>query len=173
MKTTGSRVMDSSTVSFAMPLTPWASKLNSAQTKDDCKALFHLHCFLFLSFGKLYLGLSLIVDINVIEELKGMGPSAVDTEIRSLSPHIGGSTHLLSQFLTAASTVLETRRSYEAVQAYLGLFLKIHCSSLGEERELCLLAERVSSTLRDSWSTLESNFESTLCLVSFFMNAVL
>lgn len=111
--------------------------------------------------------------MKVFDELKGMGPSAIDTEIRSLSPHLGGSTHLLSQFLTGASIVLESRRRYEAVQAYLGLFLKIHCTSLSEERELCTLAERVSGTLRDSWSKLQSNFESTLCLVSFFMNAVI
>ncbi len=102
-----------------------------------------------------------------------MGPSHVDTEIRSLSPHLGGTTHLLSQFLTAASFVIESKKNYEAVQAYLGLFLKIHCSSLSEERDLCTMAERVSRALADSWSTLQCNFESTLCLVSFFMNAVI
>lgn len=111
--------------------------------------------------------------MNVIEELKGMGPSAVDSEIRSLSPHLGGSNQLLSQFLTAISYTLEARRNYEVVQAYLGLFLKIHCGSLSEDRELCLLAEKVSGTIKESWSTLQSNFESTLCLVSFFMNAVI
>jgi U3 small nucleolar RNA-associated protein 21 len=112
-------------------------------------------------------------DWAVIEELKGMGPSAIDTEIRSLSPHLGGSTHLLSQFLTSITLVLESKRNYEIVQAYLGLFLKVHGSSLSEEHELCARAEKVSGVLKDSWSTLQTNFESTLCLVSFFMNAVI
>lgn len=102
-----------------------------------------------------------------------MGPSAIDTEIRSLSPYIGGTTHLLSQFLTAISTVLESKRNYEVVQAYLGLFLKVHGSYISEERELCSRAEKLSGVLKESWSTLQTNFESTLCLVSFFMNAVI
>jgi U3 small nucleolar RNA-associated protein 21 len=102
-----------------------------------------------------------------------MGPSAIDSEIRSLSPYLGGSTHLLSQFLTSISVVLESKRNYELVQAYLGLFLKIHGSSLIEKHELCTQTEKVSGVLKDSWSTLQTNFESTLCLVSFFMNAVI
>ena len=112
-------------------------------------------------------------DTAVIDGLKEMGPSAIDTEIRSLSPYMGGSNQLLSQFLSAASIVLESKRNYEAVQAYLGLFLKIHCSSLSEERELCEQAEKVFCSLKESWSTIQANFDSTLCLVSFFMNAVL
>lgn len=102
-----------------------------------------------------------------------MGPSAIDTEIRSLSPFLGGSTYLLSQFLNAISVVLETRKTYEAIQAYLGLFLKIHGSVISEEPELCSRAEKLSGVLKETWSTLQSNFESTLCLVSFFMNAVI
>lgn len=112
-------------------------------------------------------------DRAVIEALKEMGPSAVDTEIRSLSPYLGGTTDLLSQFLAAASVVLESKRNYEVVQAYLGLFLKVHGSSITEEKELCRQAEKLSGVLKESWMTLESNFESTLCLVSFFMNAVI
>lgn len=142
-----SRILESSSTPFAIPLTPWAGKLNLAGKPEE------------------YAG--------VIEELKTMGPSAIDTEIRSLSPHLGGSTHLLSQFLTSISVVLESKRNYEVVQAYLGLFLKVHASSLSEEHELCKRAENLSGVLKDSWSTLQSNFENTLCLVSFFMNAVI
>ncbi|XP_046440161.1 WD repeat-containing protein 36-like [Daphnia pulex] len=146
-KDSGSRILNTFSSPFAMPLTPWAEKLNSAEKPEEYWA--------------------------VIEELKGMGPSAIDTEIRSLSPHLGGSTHLLSQFLTSITLVLESKRNYEIVQAYLGLFLKVHGSSLSEEHELCARAEKVSGVLKDSWSTLQTNFESTLCLVSFFMNAVI
>ena len=103
-----------------------------------------------------------------------MGPSAIDTEIRSLSPHtIGGSVALLSQFLSAIAIALRTRKDYELVQAYLGLFLKVHCSSLAENRELADLIHKVSDDLKDSWSTLQTGFESVLCLVSFFINPVL
>lgn len=115
----------------------------------------------------------LLSDRDVIDALKEMGPSAIDTEIRSIGPYLGGSSHLLSQFLTAVSFVLESKRNYEIVQAYLGLFLKIHGGVVSENRELCSRAEKLSGVLKDSWSTLQTSFESTLCLVSFFMNAVI
>ena len=113
------------------------------------------------------------LDRAVLEAFKGMGPSAIDTELRSLSPYLGGNSHLLSQFLSAVSAALESKRNYEIVHAYLGLFLKVHGSSISEEKELCRRAEQLSGVLKESWSTLESNFESTLCLVSFFMNPVI
>lgn len=120
-----------------------------------------------------FLLISSFLDVKVIEAFKDMGPSSIDTEIRSLSPHLGGSYQLLAQFLTGISKVLEKRRNYEVVQAYLGLFLKIHCSSLSENRNLCELAEQVSGKLKSSWSGMQSHFENTLCLVSFFINPVL
>jgi len=112
-------------------------------------------------------------DVNIIEDLKLMGPSAIDTEIRCLGPHAGGSSQLLGQFLRAAGAVLETRRNYEVAHAYLGLFLKIHCGSLSEDAELCSLAKTVSSSVQESWSTIQCDFENTLGLVSFFINAVI
>jgi U3 small nucleolar RNA-associated protein 21 len=113
------------------------------------------------------------VDLKIIEDLKQMGPSAIDSEIRSLSLHLGGSVELLSQFLSAVTVVLKKRKDYEIVQAYLGLFLKIHCQSLGEHPELCGQIGEICNIVREGWTTLQSTFESTLCLVSFFINAVL
>ena len=120
-----------------------------------------------------FLFLVLFPVLQVMESLKQMGPSAIDTEIRSLSPHLGGSSELLAQFLRATVVILQTRKDFEVAQAYLGLFLKVHCQTLGEEAALCRLVDQVGNIVRDGWSTLESNFESTLCLVSFFINAVL
>jgi hypothetical protein len=53
------------------------------------------------------------------------GPSALDLEVRSLGPEGGGSIPLLLQFITMLHTGLNARRYFEAVQAYLGLFLKV------------------------------------------------
>lgn len=100
-----------------------------------------------------------------------MGPSAIDSEIRSL-PTLETS-NLLAQFLTAMCHSLETRRNYEVAQAYLGLFLKIHGNEVSQDAELLGLAKKVSDHLRDTWTSLQSNFDSTMCLVSFFMNSVI
>jgi U3 small nucleolar RNA-associated protein 21 len=57
--------------------------------------------------------------------LMAKGPSALDLEVRSLGPEGGGSIPLLLQFITMLHTGLNARRYFEAVQAYLGLFLKV------------------------------------------------
>jgi Utp21 specific WD40 associated putative domain len=55
----------------------------------------------------------------------GKGPSALDLEVRSLSPEGGGSIGLMQQFLLMLHSGLLAKRHFEAVQAYLGLFLKV------------------------------------------------
>merc|ERR1712071_483253 len=140
-----SRMLESS-ISFDMPSTAWAKKLLAANSREEY--------------------------VNIIEDLKVMGPSAIDTEIRCLGPMTGGSVQLLNQFLTA-TWVLETRRNYEVIHAYLGLFLKIHCGSLSEDTELCSLAKSISASVQESWSSVQCDFENTLGLVSFFINAVI
>jgi U3 small nucleolar RNA-associated protein 21 len=64
--------------------------------------------------------------------LMAKGPSALDLEVRSLGPEGGGSIPLLLQFITMLHTGLNARRYFEAVQAYLGLFLKVtkNCTSI-------------------------------------------
>lgn len=42
-KNPDSRVLDSSSTPFAMPLTPWAEKLNSAQKPDECRPFSFLY----------------------------------------------------------------------------------------------------------------------------------
>lgn len=119
VKNQESRVLESGSISFDLPSTAWAKKLLAATSREEY--------------------------VNIVEDLKLMGPSAIDTEIRCLGPHAGGSTQLLGQFLRAAAAVLETRRNYEVIHAYLGLFLKIHCGSLSEDTELCSLAKSISA----------------------------
>ena len=61
----------------------------------------------------------------MIGHLKELGPSAIDMEIRSLSPEGGGSIQLMESFLNAVNHMLQTNRDFEVIQAYLGLFLKV------------------------------------------------
>lgn len=77
------------------------------------------YCFSFV------LNKSFSVDSEIMSRLKGMGPSAIDIEIRSLSPDGGGSIQLLSAFLSFVLFSMRSRKDYELVQAYLGLFLQV------------------------------------------------
>ena len=64
-------------------------------------------------------------DGAAVEKLKGLGPSAIDAELRQLGPDAGGSVELLVGFLHMLNDRLETNRDFELMQAYLALFLKV------------------------------------------------
>lgn len=67
----------------------------------------------------------LLPDLALMEELKKVGTSAIEIEIRSLSTEGGGSPALLKQFIALLSHSLLTNRDFELVEAYCGLFLKV------------------------------------------------
>jgi U3 small nucleolar RNA-associated protein 21 len=66
----------------------------------------------------------------LLKVLMAKGPSALDLEVRSLSPEGGGSIGLMQQFLNMLHSGLLAKRHFEVVQAYLGLFLKVRMFSL-------------------------------------------
>merc|ERR1712083_1126304 len=99
----------------------------------------------------------------VLESLLELGPSALDLEIRSLAPEGGGSLGLMESFLKMIRLEMKTGRYFEAVQSYLGLFLKLHGEVVAEEvvmREL----EMVEDGLGGQWSQLQHHLDSALCL---------
>ncbi|KAL4237143.1 WD repeat-containing protein 36 [Mactra antiquata] len=110
---------------------------------------------------------------KVLDHLKSLGPSAIDTEIRSLSPELGGSNHVLKQFLIFVQDVLNTNRNFEIIQAYLGLFLKIHGETLSDDREIVTELENLSELQELSWKSIQDLFNQTLCLVNHVRTAVL
>lgn len=57
--------------------------------------------------------------------LKEMGPSAIDTELRSMALDMGGTIELLEKFLEFILYVFKTYKNFELANSYLGLFLKV------------------------------------------------
>ncbi|CAF1073060.1 unnamed protein product, partial [Brachionus calyciflorus] len=73
---------------------------------------------------------------TLLAELKKMGPSAIDMEVRSLSEDMGGSVELMERFMQFLLYLMTTRKNFELANSYLSLFLKVHCAhliSLGED----------------------------------------
>lgn len=70
-------------------------------------------------------------DDHVIKLLKGMGPSNIDIEMRSLAPEGGGSLNVMQSFLQMISYMLCTKRDFELAQAYLALYLKVNFFKFG------------------------------------------
>ena len=87
---------------------------------------------------------------------------------------------------------LKTGRNFEAVQSYLGLFLKIHGETVAEEEVNVLLTylyvssvfnlisqllmqelEMVEESLGKQWSQLQHHLDSALCLTTFFKSSFL
>ncbi|CAB4068911.1 UTP21 [Lepeophtheirus salmonis] len=104
--------------------------------------------------------------IKLVDDLTTKGPSAIDIEITSLAPVIlyknklfmyvcnnfffihlegGGSIQLMVQFLKMIIAALKTNRNFESIQAYLGLFLKLHSDTIMEKEELYNMLEEIMS----------------------------
>ena len=66
----------------------------------------------------------------VMEILKGMGPAAIEGEIRGLSPDGGGTIEHLEWFLRFLLDQIKTGTNFELVEAYMGLFLKVSVTVL-------------------------------------------
>ncbi|EEC05019.1 WD-repeat protein, putative [Ixodes scapularis] len=115
----------------------------------------------------------LLLDTPVLERLKELGPSSIDFEIRGLSPESGGSAEAMLNFLRAMTAGLRSRRDFELIQSYLGLFLKIHADALASEAEFREVLESLSKEQQASWMKLEATFNQSLCIVNYLRSAVL
>lgn len=66
-----------------------------------------------------------VSDEAAVRHLKELGPSAVDTELRSLAPDMGGTVSVMQSFLRMISSMLKQKQDFDLAQAYLALFLKV------------------------------------------------
>lgn len=69
--------------------------------------------------------LKLNADEAALNLLKELGPSGIETELRSLCPDCGGSVEVMQSFLKMIGMMLDRKRDFELAQAYLALFLKV------------------------------------------------
>ncbi|XP_063887583.1 WD repeat-containing protein 36-like [Scylla paramamosain] len=122
------------------------------------------------TFGKKLKNKELEEALNM---LMNQGPSGVEVEIRGLDPDVGGSKEVMVQFLEMIKFALEKQYNFEAVQGYLGLFLKLHAEYILENEEVHQMCEALAGILGRSWHNLRNSMNQTLCLVSYFKNAAL
>ncbi|XP_023323395.1 WD repeat-containing protein 36 [Eurytemora carolleeae] len=127
--------------------TPFGKALGQAKTPED--------------FGEMY------------KEFLEKGPSALDIEIRSLSPEGGGSVPLMSQFLEMLELELKKNTNFEAVQAHLGLFIKVHGETIVSDPELRKYLVSIQQSLENSWNSLQTEMDTCLCLLNFSKSSFL
>lgn len=110
---------------------------------------------------------------STIEKLKGMSPSQIDVELRTVSPDAGGSMELMSATLQCFTAVVAKGTNYEFVQGCVALFLKLHASTIASSPELQAQAAKLLTALRNSWTRCENLINQSICLVNYFKSATI
>lgn len=122
--------------------TVFAQQLLKAQTLSDYQALF--------------------------DKLKLMGPSALNYEVRSLSPEAGGTFELMVKFLELLKQISENNKDFELTQSYLGVFLKYNGRVLAQRPEALKSLEQISKN--NPWEKLQNDFLLCLSIVDYMKN---
>lgn len=104
-----------------------------------------------------------------VGQLKGMTPSAVDLELRSLGV-IGEGGGEAGMFLDMLTREMAKGRDFEVLQAYLAAFLRIHETALVGHEGLQGKLVKLDEVQKAMWAGLKGDFQQVMCLVSVFSN---
>lgn len=110
---------------------------------------------------------------STVRLLKEMGPSRIETELRSLAPEGGGSLDVMQSFIRMIGSILDSKRDFDLAQAYLALFLKLHLKLISEESTLMEEAAEVLGPLEETWTHMQMLFSQSLCLLGYMKSALL
>lgn len=100
-----------------------------------------------------------------IEKLKCMGPSAIEAEVTSMSPDVGGSVDVMKHFLLMVNVMLKSNKDFELAQSYLSLFLKSHTKIISRNEELRNALESTEETATQAWLKLQNQLLYNICVV--------
>lgn len=100
-----------------------------------------------------------------IEKLKTLAPAAIEAEVSSMAPDVGGSEEVLKKFLQLIDVVLKSNKDFELAQAYLSLFLKTHAKVISQSEDLRTTLTSVEETATQAWAKLQSNLMYNICVV--------
>ncbi|XP_043269880.1 WD repeat-containing protein 36 [Venturia canescens] len=102
---------------------------------------------------------------KAFKKLKSLGPSAIDFEIQSLSLDETYFQLLALQFMKMIKNTMESKKDFELCQAYLSIFLKIHGSSIAENKQLWKYLPELQQEQSKSWITLREKLFYNLSVV--------
>lgn len=98
-------------------------------------------------------------------KLKALSPAAVEAEVNSMSPDVGGSLEVMKKFLLLIDSMLKTNRDFELAQSYLSLFLKTHAKVISQNEELKNILTAVEETSTRAWTKLQDQLMYNICVV--------
>lgn len=90
-----------------------------------------------------------------LDHIKGLGPSMIDFELKSLSPDGGGSLIVMEQFMKMIVYMFNSKTNFELAQSYLSVFLREHGRLILDNAELRQHLKTIETAQNRSWSQLE------------------
>ena len=102
-----------------------------------------------------------------------MGPTSIDLELSLLSPANGGSLSLCEAFLSFCGAILATRRHFELINAYLGVFLAKGGAAIANNADLAAQMAEIRDADAEAWKGVQHQLRQSLCVIKFLRSATL
>eukprot|EP00795_Rhopilema_esculentum_P000788 gene788-10517_t len=156
---------------FFLPTIPGLEpKFDTSQAEDTARAPYFIPLCLILFH---FVARPSMQDDAVMDLLKEMSPSAIDVELRSVAPEVGGNVDMMEMMLDFFKYRMKDGRDYELVQSYIGLFLKLHGKQIASEPKLRQQAEDIVEINRNGWLRCQELINQSTCLINYFKSATL
>lgn len=107
---------------------------------------------------------------DCVDHLTNLGPSMIDFEVKSMHPDGGGSITIMLQFMKMIEYMFNINMNFELAQTFLGIFLKCHGRTIGENKELKMQLIELQEAQSKGWSSLEDKLLYGLGVVASLRN---
>lgn len=107
------------------------------------------------------------------EQMKQLGPSATDVEIRSLGSDTCGDNQPMLRFLDATEQTLKQNIDYELVSSWLALFLKAHSDIIRTDPEVLERSFELLDLVKTKWNKMNDQFNQIFCVLNFVRSSIL
>lgn len=108
-----------------------------------------------------------------LEQLKELGPSSTDAEIRSMGKDTCGTNQIMLLFLDAMEQALKRKLDFELVMSWLALFLKAHSDIIQTDCDVQERCHELLGPVRADWSRLNEKFNQIFCVLNFVRTSIL
>lgn len=108
-----------------------------------------------------------------ISELKELGPSATDAEIRSLGTDTCGNHRPMLCFLYAIRQGLERNTDFELTNSWLALFLKAHSDLIVKDEAVRHRLIELTKLFAPKWDRIKEEFNQIFCVLNFVRSSIL
>ncbi|OTF80284.1 hypothetical protein BLA29_002887 [Euroglyphus maynei] len=107
------------------------------------------------------------------QQMKSLGPSKIDAEIRSIGIESTGTIDFMLYFLRMIETIIESNCNFELCNAYMGLFIKCHTETICKNEKLFERIDSIAKLINDKWYRLQRSLDRSISLIEFLRNALI